>query len=681
MQISTRNLKIPLIFLAVAFILVLFLPRNAKFAYDYRKGLPWEYETLFAQFDFPIIKTEEQIREERTNASIKLVPYYRYSSELVKENLLRLDRMKLPEFKEDIASQLRFLYEKGIVSDEGVKSGSFNELAEVLYIQKDKRAIKTPVEEVLKLSDARKRLLEYVFGRHPHANVDSVFAENGIYELVVPNLVYDSQTTELVNSEAVSVISPTLGYVTAGQLIVNKDEIVTAEVEQMLDSYKKEYESNVGYAGPRILLWLGNILMALSIVALLFFSIFFSKPHVLDDNRIYYILLVFLIFSVAPLVVARFREDLLYMVPFTLAALYLQAFFRPKLLFPVYVVTLLPLLVFTHNGLILFVMYLLAGSVSIFLFRYLGRGWKQFLLAAVTFGVLAVVYMAFHWLDVVNANVMRIMIYLAAASLMTVCFYQFIYLFEKIFNLVSNSRLMELCDTSNMLVRQLEQKAPGTFHHSLQVMNMADAAARSIDANPLLVRAAALYHDIGKVNNPQCFVENESLVAKDDEHKYHTGLTPAQSAHDIIRHVVEGYELAKSHGIPEKVAEFILTHHGTTVTGYFYNKFLNEGGDESGISDFRYPGPKPKSKEQVILMLCDSIEAASRTLTDYSPESCSRFVEGIFASKMKEGQLENADISIKDIGIVKEELKNYLAQIHHERIVYPKRNKKTNSLS
>ena len=253
-----------------------------------------------------------------------------------------------------------------------------------------------------------------------------------------------------------------------------------------------------------------------------------------------------------------------------------------------------------------------------------------------------------------------VLVRLLAASLLTVAGYPLIYLFEKMFNLVSNSRLRELCDTSNSLLRQLEQKAPGTFQHSLQVMNMADAAARAIDANPLLVRAGALYHDIGKMRNPQCFVENESLLSKNEADKYHFGLTPEQSAHDIIKHTID----------------FIRTHHGTSTVSYFYNKALNSG-SEVDIEQFRYPGVKPATREQVILMLCDTIEAASRSLQTHTPESCAAFVDKIVKGKLEEGQLDASEISIKELEELKEALKTYLLQMHHERIAYPEnRNKK-----
>lgn len=672
---DSSRIRIFLTFFITAVVLALFLPRSAKFGYDYEKGQAWKYETLFAQFDFPIIKTEEQIIAERNMENLAVIPYYKFSSEIATENIKTASNLDLGSLKSPLLSSLNSIYDKGVKSDENVWENDYQAVDEVIYIQRDKRAVKCPSSEVYTVSEARIKVLSDVTSASQNASVDSIFRSMGVYDLVTPNLLFDRQTTDLVNAETAPTISPTLGYVSAGQVIVSKDEIITSEVEQLLDSYRKEYEATVGYSGPRILLWLGNFLMSFAIVGLLFLVIYLIKPHILYDSRVYYVILIFLLFSIASLLVARFREGMLYLIPFSLCALYFLAFFRYRMVIPLYMVTLLPLLVFTNNGLVLYVMYVVAGTVSAFAFRYFDRGWKQAIVALINFSVLAIVYMSFHWLDVVNADVFRILFYLLLSSFLQFFGYAIVPVFEKMFNLVSKSRLREMCDTSNPLIRQLEQQAPGTFQHSLQVMAMADYISRKIDANTLLVRAGALYHDIGKMTNPQCFIENESLVHKDEENKYHYGLTPLQSAHDILRHVTDGYEMARQNHLPEVICDFILTHHGTSLVSYFYTRYLNDGGSPDEIESFRYDGKKPSSKEQVILMVCDSVEAASRTLTEHTPEAYSKFVDGIVEGKVNEGQLDQADISIKDLGIMKDELKSYLNQVHHERIAYPKRNK------
>jgi hypothetical protein len=671
-------LKVWLPFIVLFVILVLILPTSPKFGYEYRKGSEWDYETLYAQFDFPILKTEEQIQEERSRSASSVIPYYKYSEDVVNKNLRAAESLSLGKdaaLKPAIVSAIRDIYAQGVVPDEGVKldKNATDVSEQVLYVQKDKRATKMPVTEVYKQTDAKSKLIAELGRTYKSYNLDSIFKANSIYDLIVPNLIYDRQTTEVVHAESGTFISPTQGFVNAGQLIVSNGEIVTAEVAQMLDSYKVEYEANMGYGTSRAMQWAGNVLLSLVLVLLLYLVVYFTNRKVLlEPNKVWYILLVFLIFTVCAILVGKTQPLYLFLVPFTLPALWHQAFFRNKAVMALYVITLLPLLIFTHYGVVLFVMFLFAGFVAIFAFRYFYKGWKQFITGLIIFLALAVAYFGFRFIDSVSGNVALTLTFLFLGSFLTVLGYQLVFLFENIFDLISNSRLAELGDTSNKLLRELEAKAPGTFQHSLQVMTMADAAARSIGANSLLVRAGALYHDIGKMNNPQCFIENETLLPAEGKNGYHAGLDPRQSARDIIAHVKDGLELADKNRLPQVIKDFILTHHGTTHTGYFYNKYINDGGDPSETADFYYPGVKPFTKEQVILMLCDSIEAASRTLNASTPEAYSDFVEKMVASKMNAGQFDESSISIREINTVKESLKSYLAQLYHERVVYPK---------
>lgn len=665
---------IPLVVLFL--VLTLIFPRTAKFSYDYRKGSPWSHETLLAQFDFPILKTDEQIREEKSRSKSVVIPYYRYRQGIV-DNCLKaaegIDMGGYSYLRPLIVASMDGIYSNGVVPDEGVKlDGHSDPSGAVLYIQKDKRAGKKPVSEVFKESEAKNRLLSDIAAKYPRINADSVLRSAGIYDFIVPNLEYDPKTTELVRSESSNQVSTTQGFVSAGQLIVSEGEIVTAEIAQMLDSYKVEYENSMGYGGPRILFWLGNAFIAFALVLLFFLMIYFLNRRLFMDHRkFWYLIFIFIIASVLALIINKFAPRCLYMVPFTLTALYLEAFFKNKVIFPICCVSFLPLLVFAENGVVLFVMFLLGSIVAVFTFRFFNQGWQQFIMSGIVFVSILVTYFGFRMIDMVNDDPYMAVLYMFIGSMLIVAGYPLIYLFERMFNLVSSSRLRELCDTNNKLLRELEHKAPGTFQHSLQVMNMCDAAARAIDANVLLVRAGALYHDIGKMKNPLCFIENESMSPKGVH--YHEHLSPKESARAIIKHVSDGLELAAENRLPDVIQDFILTHHGTSNTSYFYNKYLNEGGDPNDVSDFFYKGRKPQTKEQIILMICDTLEAASRTLKDNSAATFSVFVENIVASKMKIGQFDQADISIKDLNTVKETLKAYLSQIYHERVVYPQR--------
>lgn len=656
------------------------MPRTAKFNYDYKKGSPWPYETLVSQFDFPILKTEDQIREERGLSGTIVIPYYRYSEETVSQAVKNVQSLDLGSYKNirpAVVTRLEDIYAKGVISDAKVRieHSSVQISDNLIYVQKNKRAVQTARSEVYKVSEAKDQLVAMVAKTYPSVNLDSLFRKSGVYSIIVPNLLYDKAMTELTHAERDDYVSPTLGYVKADEKIVSKGEIVTAEVAQMLDSYKQEYNKVYGYDGPRILLYLGNILIAIALCVILYLSIFFSNRKVFDDrNRYHYLLVVFLLSAFVTFVMIHWAPQFMYMIPYPVFALYLLAFFRKRVVLPVYMVILLPLLIFSGGGMELFVMFLIAGVVTLETFEHLANGWQQFLNALIIFGVEIMVFFGFRLIDVgSNAGWWLDAIQIFVGSMLTVALYPLIFLFEKIFNLVSITRLVELADTNTPLLKELSAKAPGTFQHCLQVMNMVDAAGRALDANVALLRAGALYHDLGKMQNPLCFIENQT--SSPGTARYHDGKTPAESASDIIRHVDDGLAIADEHRLPDEIKAFIRSHHGTGAAGYFLNQYLNDGGDPNDTSVFYYHGQKPTTKEQVILMICDSIEAASRTLKEYTPEACDKFVEGIVASKEEAGQMEEADITIHDLNLLKSILKSYLQQLYHGRVVYPKRKK------
>ena len=655
--------------LVVSFaVLMVLVPRTAKWGYDYSKGQAWRYETLVAQFDFPLLKTTEQIAKEKADLSSTVIPYYKMSTEVVGESFRKIEGMSfadVPGLKSSLVRHLSDIYNKGIIPE-------IQDNVELIYVQKGKRAEKVPVSEVYLLPQARIALLHGVSTDCPEVNVDSIIRSKSIYDLLAVNLVYDEQITALVHSQTQSMVSTTSGFVNAGTIIVNNGELITAEVAQMLDSYKAEYEQSYGYDKPLAAIWLGNALLVLGILICLYFAIYFSNAMIFKDyNRYLYVVVVFTLIASVELILIKFAPQWIFIFPFSVAALYLQAFFRTRVIYPVYIATLLPLLLFAENGAAVFMMYLVSGVITLYVFKHFSKGAKQFIAASINFVCPAVLFSAFVITGVINVDYLPTLGLLCIGSILQVALHPFVYLLERSFNLVSSTRLQELSDTSNELLRQLEQKAPGTFQHSLQVMNLASAAARAINADEILIKAGALYHDIGKIKNPLCFVENESLTSTDA--KYHADITPLQSAQDIIKHVTDGVELAQAHKLPSVITDFIRTHHGTTCVSFFYDKYLKEGGDPELKKEFLYPGPTPTTKEQVILMLSDSIEAASRTLRDYSQESISALVDRIFAYKIEDGQLEQADITLKEIDTIKIVMQTYLGQMYHERIKYPKR--------
>ena len=672
--------------LLVLFVLLLWLmPRGAKFNYDYRKGAAWEYDDLVADFDFPILKSESELTAERLRPVGAAVPYYVCDFEAEQRHMDSLSRQWpffLPQsLKEQFLEELSTVYRNGVVPEGALDAAKYP----VIYVERNKKwreavleTAQTPLKvasaNVMTPSQARSYLLRQVSLSSEGLRLDSLFAIAGIRELVVPNLRYDEVMTELVRSGQSGVVSPTLGIVHFGDLIVQRGELITDDVARILDSYRSEYESRMGSLGGGRLELLGHAIMALALVLLFYFCILYSNPRILEEsNRFLYLCLVFAFASSITLLIERMEPRFLYMVPFTLTTLYLVAFFKWRVVLPVYVVSLLPLLLFAHGGLELFFMFLVGGVVTMFVFKYFNRGWQQFLTALIGFLTVLLVYLGFRFFLGDEQNILQVVLMLFIGSFLSVAGYPLIYLFEILFNLVSGSRLMELCDTNNRLLRELAEKAPGTFQHSLQVMNMADAACREIDADVLLVRAGALYHDIGKMANPRCFIENEGQFP--GMKPYHEGMDPHESAVQILRHVPDGLVMAEKHHLPHIVKEFIRTHQGTSCTRYFYTQYLNAGGSPDKMSDFCYAGEKPYTREQTVLMICDSIEAASRTMKEYTPEACEELVRRIVQGKISEGQFTESPLSIRDLDMLQRFLSKYLSQMYHGRIEYPKLNR------
>jgi putative nucleotidyltransferase with HDIG domain len=668
-----KGFKVYLPLLTLFLLLVFIMPRDPKFHYDYKKGSPWMYETLVTQFDFPVLKTAQQLQEERERAGSTVIPYYKLDTKVAvaaENSLSQINLEAYPNLKSRLSESLATIYSRGVLAPGTGADEARLSSAGLMYIQRNRRASKVPVAEVFTVETALEYLKNVVEEVSPKAAADSLFGSVALSNLVVPNLMFDQQTTDLVHEENVDFISPTSGIVRTGNVIVSHGEIVTAEVEQLLDSYKAEYDENMGYNGNVAFQWIGNCLIAFCIVLLLFLALCYCSYSVFYKyNKYLYLLLVFAMATAGSLLLARTNPSLFYLMPFTLISLYLLAFFSKRVVFSVYFISLLPMLIFAPNGMELFVMYLVAGAVGMLVFGFFNRGWLQFVTAIIVFAVLTLVWIAFRMIEGPGSlNDYRVVVDMFLGSLMSVAGYPLIFLFEKIFKLVSTTKLVELSDTSNKLLRELADKAPGTFQHSLQVMNLADAAARSIGANVPLIRAGALYHDIGKIANPQCFTENENPGVR-----YHEGLSLKESAQEIIHHVADGLALAEKHHLPQVLKDFIVSHHGTSTAGYFYTKYVNEGGDPDDVADFSYDGKKPTTKEQVILMIADAVEAASRSLRDYSPENISRLVDSIIDGKSSAGQFTEADISLSEINTVKEVLKSYIQQMYHSRVAYPRR--------
>ena len=658
---------LPLILMLCYFVFM--LPRSPRFGYEYKKGEHWMYETLVAEFDFPILKTDQQLKEEKDSVKNARVPYFDMSTQAYDSAMARAYRLPYEGNEELISllqdSALDFIYSKGVFDSKDAEH--YGVESECVLVLDENSEMRVPVQEVFTVASATEYLKDACI-RAGVENVDSLWQALGLKSLIMPNVRFSQSMTDDNFNDRMYHPSSTSNYVSRSEVIVEKGELVTDQIANLLDSYKAEFDRSVGYSGTTTAMWTGIAIVALIMVVLFFFTLYFCDYGIFSQyNRYLYVLLLYVLFSTITFLLAREETDLFYCIPYSLMAMFMMSFFRKGFVMIMYFITLLPLLIVPTGTVTVFFMHLVAGLMGIYVYEKLNKGWLQFVGSFIIYLMMLVVWTGFN-LMFDNPGDWYLLLYIALGAGLSIAGYPLIYLFERLFMLVSSARLVELSDTSNTLLRQLADKAPGTFHHSLQVMNLSDAVARAIDADVPLVRAAALYHDIGKINNPQCFTENEAPGVK-----VHEGLTPRESAQLITKHVTDGLALAEKHRLPKVLKDFIVSHHGTSSVSYFLTKYLNEGGDPNDVSDFYYEGIKPQSKEQVILMISDAVEAASRSLKDYSEESISRLVDMIIDGKDSEGQLSEAEISLKELTVMREVMKSFLQQVYHSRIQYPKR--------
>lgn len=660
-----KKLRIPLLFLIVIAVMLIFFTDRNNFRYRYQVGSPWNYESLTATFDFPVLKSDEQLAAEREQKSAQKLDCYRYDENVLSQVLGAFATFEPDSLQQAVKASLTHIYSNGVVS-------SLNSDAQMISVKRGKSIESRPASNVFTTADACDRFLADMRAVAADVNVDSLVARNNLSEAIVPNMYYDAQTTATLERQALDYISPTSGMVYSGQKIISRGEIVTSETARILDSYKAEYIS--AYGGNTQADWLINLshlLLVILLLAIYTLAIFTADRSLLSSFRLTaFLLLLYTLVYVAVAVFPAANESILYLMPFALYILYVQEFFPNRICLGLYLAALLPLIALRDNGVELYLMNALAGAVLLQSYKFFNRGFRQFANSAFIFLALMFVYTVFRILSGTPFD-QKVVIFLALNSILSILGYPFIYLFERMFSLVSQMRLWELSDTNNPLLLELSRKAPGSFQHSLGVANLAEAACRVVGGNTRLVRVGALYHDIGKIANPLCFTENQA--AGDN---YHKNLTPEQSAQDIIRHVQDGLALAQKHHLPEPVTDMIASHHGTTKTMYFYTKYCNEGGDPANVEPFTYKGKLPESKEAVVLMFADSVEAASRSLGDYSRESIAALVSRIIDGKIADGQIAKGDITLGEIDSIKQVFTDQLQQVYHGRVAYPKALKK-----
>lgn len=660
-----------LLYVLVVGLIVYFFPKGGQFKYEFQKGKPWQHETLYAPFDFSVKKTADELALESEAILSQQIPYFYVDSSVAYVQKQFLRSQIASSLTENPSSDSLEITKTSLgILDSVYKIGLLKRtlnmpLPEKLYLRTQREA------QLIKTSDllSIQRLETFVDSLLMGSNKLSVsWLKNDILTALSPSVFYDKVLSEKSLEAAISNISTTRGFVDKGKLIIAKGAVVEQENYKVLLSLKDEYESDLWTDANYYIVLLGYLLLVALVMLMLFLFLAKYRPLIYRDNtQLTFILANVILMVLLTSLVIQYNNAYVFVVPLCMLPLILKTFFDARLGLFVHVLTVLILGFVVPNSFEFIFLQIMAGIVTILSVTELYKRANLF----VSVGQITLVYMlgyfAFHVIQ--EGSVLNIQWFLfglfALNGMITLFAQPLIYVYEKVFGLVSEVSLLELSDTNSKLLKELSNKAPGTFHHSLQVANLAEAAANEIGANAMLVRVGAMYHDIGKMNHPTYFSENQ-ISSVNPHHE----LDPIDSAKIILDHVTDGIEIAKKHNLPDRLIDFIRVHHGTTQVYYFYKK-AQETDPEVSKDLFTYPGPLPFSKETAILMMADAVEAASKSLKNPTYLEIDAFVEKIISGQMQAQQFVNANITFKDIELIKKVLKGKLTNIYHLRVAYP----------
>ena len=667
------------LFLVTTVAIVYLFPKGGQFKYDFNNGQLWKYDNLYAPFDFAIQKTDEEIIIEKKEIEVNGKLYFNYDKKIVtdvketfqnrisqintSDSLTNYDISKLKKIGERV---LWKVYEVGFL--EVVSEGRVSDKNEMIALKKENE-----VQDILfKKLLTSKGVLEII-----NRNLDGEpftygqkLVLNLLAGIIKPNVSYDNVLTDKIIDNEIDHISYTKGKVEVGKLIILKGDIVEGKKLAILNSLKSESESKVWTESNYNWIIFGyTILVSLALLMLLLFLNQYRLEIFNNNNKVTFIFFnVFAIIFIQTLVI-KYNSDYLYVVPLSILPIILKAFFDARLGLFAHVLTVLLLGYIVPNSFEFIYLHIIAGIVTILTVSELYKRATLFISVAQITLIYMITYFAFSIIKEGNASQINwdYFMLFAANGLLSFLSIILIYIYEKVFGLVSDVTLLELSNTNTKLLRELNEKAPGTFQHSMQVANLAEAAANEIGANSMLVRTGALYHDIGKMLNPMYFIENQSTGVNP-----HNDLSPMDSTKIITDHVIKGVELAKRYNLPDRIIDFIRTHHGTSSTYYFYKKEQELNPDTLiDIKKFQYQGPIPFSKETAILMMCDAAEAASKSLKTPTAHSISSLIDKIIDKQMADNQFLNSDITFREIKVIKKVIKKKLMNIYHLRVEYP----------
>lgn len=665
--------RILIALLAVAAILAL-APKRSKFQYEFSLGLPWVHAPLYAPFTFAINKTEQQVAIEKKAIINNSYLYFKVNKQVVDSvqssfnTLSKLafttDSLVAPEHQAALETNglliLQKIYTTGLLAHQDSLANKPNSY--VIKAIDNHNEIPYEIGQLYTVKSVYDSINSWTAGLDYKLTL-----RNLLFETVKPNILFNAPLTRQILNQKLSTVSLVYGKVNEGEKIVDKGEVITPEVYAKLSSLKENYQIFKGEY-DWVYVYLGYLIYVSLSLLLLVLTIRITHPMVYSQTNSFTLILVLFVLSFALANVPKMIPSIsVFMLPFALFAVVLQSFFAAPLASMIYVYMVLFSALIVPSGIDFTWIMLPAGLLAILLLNNLRKRSQIISVNFLVFFSSSILYIGASIVKEGNvSNIDNTMFgFFAISALLTVLAIPLVYAIEKIFGLISEMALLELSDTNNTLLRQLAEKAPGTFQHSMQVANLAEACALEIGGNPLLVRTGALYHDIGKMNRPEMFIENQM-----GGHNPHSDLSEIESAQIIIGHVINGIEIAKSHKLPEMIIDFIRSHHGTTTARYFYYQ-AKKVQPEIDKSIFQYPGPLPYSKETAILMLCDGVEAAARSLKEHTADSINTLIDGIFTTILEEHQLDYAPITFKDISTLKKLLQKKIMNIYHVRVAYP----------
>lgn len=666
------------LFLSTLLLLVFWMPKERRFAYDYVKNKPWQHEVLIAPFDFAIYKNDLELEQEKKSIIENSEYYFEVDSAIVDIKLKNFSSSFIASWNEKYSNKnslkkakllkkgsdlLRDVYSKGIISAPNEIMDDLSN-GKPLFIKSNQIAESIPLSSFFALSSAYNYCEEKLADTDGNEFILKIISEN-----LVPNILFNKEITEKILSQKLKNISLTKGLIQKGERIISKGELVSEEKFEILESLKREY---LQLNNQSFVLWsvyFGHIILSgLALLSIFLFLFHFRKDIVADNKRIVFLLLLIIIMHFMVFVSNNTNYISVYVIPFCMLPIIIRTFYDTRLASFVHIITIITIGFSLSNSFEFIYLQIIAGTLTIFSIVNMNKRSQLFGTSLVIFVAYSIGYIGFQLIYEGSFAEIKFNQFgsFAFSAMLTLFAYPLIYLFEKIFGFVSDVTLMELSDTNSPLLRELANKAPGTFQHSLQVANLAESAIFEIGGNALLTRAGALYHDIGKMDNPLYYIENQTTGINP-----HDELDFKESAEIIISHVKRGVEKAKKHNLPDSVIDFIRTHHGDSMVQYFYRSYLKHFPDEIiDESLFRYPGPIPYSKETAVLMMADSVEAASRSLAKKDSESIEKLVDSIIDYQIQEQQFVNADITFKDISRIKKIFKKKLLNIYHTRIEY-----------